>query len=260
MNKLYRFALILTLQTALWASGANYQMARAASAEHTAAVKTAQRSAYAIRSATNGCPLLRSSFEGWPADMLRECEYKQGNLTGVTYLLDLKPAMIADWIESSCAESLRGVSSCFATVLECGKLNSGLMFAVSGNIIENGKNYFFRNGMTVGFPHVLNGEPNQIPIDKQRELVVASGEKIERIRSGVTRPWRTFSQQFAVAYPDAGAPARVDTHERRMAWLGLVQTETLQAMKTGKSRILSAWIKAHPKTIAAGNCPLDDQP
>jgi hypothetical protein len=237
-----------------------HNAAAAGDGGHIQAVKQAQKSAYVIFSAGSQCSPLRQDFQGWPGPSLLECTYKQDGLEGMTYLLDVKAETVANWIEGACDERLPSARGCFATVLKCARNNSGMMFAVSGNIIENGRNYFFRNGMTVSFKEAGNGTTNSVPLSLQKSLLVAPNDQVTRIKTGLTRFWRTLPSQFALAYPDAHAPSSVDTQAQRLAWLSLVQTEILTAEKTGKNRLLSSWLLAHKKTVTLGSCPDDRDP
>jgi hypothetical protein len=227
---------------------------------HIQSVKQAQKSAYVIFSSGSQCAPLGEDFQGWPGSSLLECSYSQGGLQGITYLLDVKAATIATWIEKACDERLPGNGACFATVLACARANSGMMFAVSGNVIENRQNYFFRNGMTVAFKEAVNGSTQEVPLSVQKSLLVAPNGKIDRIKSGLTRFWRTLPLQMALAYPSAHAPSTVKTQAQRVAWLSLVQAEILAAQQNGKNRLLSAWLLAHKKTLGRGSCPDDNDP
>src|SRR5215813_5175034 len=56
---------------------------------HVAEVRKAQGAAYAIRNATNGCPVVGADMLGWPGSMIRKCVYHEGpkgnRLTGLVY-------------------------------------------------------------------------------------------------------------------------------------------------------------------------------
>jgi hypothetical protein len=99
--------------------------ALAQSHEHVAAVRYAQQSAYAITDSTNSCPAIGTDIFGWPGPLVRKCAYvegpKQNQLTGIAFLIDVKPEVIARWIERSCADQLPGHSACFTTVLNAGE-------------------------------------------------------------------------------------------------------------------------------------------
>jgi hypothetical protein len=94
----------------------------AQSLEHVNAVRHAQRSAYAITDATNGCPIISSDVLGWPGSRVRKCVYVEGptqnQLTGIAFLLDVRPESIASWIEASCASLLPGYSACFDALVD----------------------------------------------------------------------------------------------------------------------------------------------
>lgn len=243
--------------------------AGAQTAAHVTAVKNAQTSAYAISDATNGCPLVGADMFGWPGTLVRKCIYAEGpsskRLPGLVYLLDVTPEAIARWIETACTNQLPNVSACFATVLKCGRSNSGMMFAVSGNILENmnpttWKNYFFRNGMTVSMTGQPNGGTTAISLERQEELAQTPDSGIQTIPSGLTRFWRTLPKQFAARFPDAGAPVALNTPARRQKWLDLARAEFLAALGSPTNRLLEAWVAAHPVKLAAGKCPADNDP
>lgn len=238
--------------------------AQAPSATHVASVIDAQKSAYAITAATNGCPVPTTDVLGWPSALVRECIYKGGTKTGYVLLVDVKPEIIATWIETACAQLLPNSSKCFQKVLECGKFNSGMMFPISGNMMENmdgpWKNWFFRNGMTVRMQNQKNDSPEQIPLDRQKELALMSHANIIKIPTGVTRFWRTKPAQFAARFPNEGVPQILNTPQARQKWLDIARAEFLAALTKPNNRLLEAWIAAHKITLAAGACPNDNSP
>lgn len=237
--------------------------------EHIAEVRQAQKAAYAISDASNGCPIVGSDMLGWPGNLVRHCIYTEGpannRRTGVVYLLDVQPDVIAQWIETGCQQQMAGVSSCFATVLKCGKENSGLLFPISGNMMENmdsspWKNYFFRNGMTVDIDNKPNATTDQIPIGRQEELAHLPNSAVTSIPSGLLRFWRTLPRQFAKRYPNEGVIPNVDSRAAQQKWLDVARAEFLTALKSPTNRLLAAWIAAHPETLRAGECPGDNSP
>ena len=231
------------------------------SAEHVAMVVKAQKGAYAVSRAINKCPPPDKDVQGWPAGSLQDCIFKGDKpkngdaLIGRVVLLKLAPESVARWIETACSAQLPGVKGCFEAVLVCGKYNSGMMFPVSGNMMENMKgpwtNWFFRNGMVVRFKDQPNDSPDQISLVRQEELIFAPPEAIERIPTGLTRLWRTLPAQFAAKYPKSGAPSSLDTPAARQKWLETAKAEFSAASTNGTNRLLEAWIAAHPKTITS---------
>jgi hypothetical protein len=146
---------------------------------------------------------------GWPGAKVRKCIYKPSGsgLTGLVYLLDVPAEVIARWIETTCASNMPNAPSCFHTILTCGKLNSGMMLAVSGNVMENmdgrtWKNSFFRSGMTVSIGGEANGSTNEVSLERQEALARMPDKEITSIPSGMTRFWRTLPKDFASRYPD----------------------------------------------------------
>jgi len=239
--------------------------AQGPSAEHVALVAQAQTSSYAISDATNNCPPPGTDILGWPASLLRECIFSEGpqgdRLTGYVILIDVKPETIAAWIETACAQVLPGVSKCFRRVLACGRGNSGMMFPVSGNMMENmdnepWKNWFFRNGMTVRMPGQHNNRHEQIPLASQKKLALLPNTAIVSIPSGMTRFWRTKPAEFAKRFPNENVPHTMTTPQRRQKWLNITQSEFLSALTKPNNRLLEAWVAAHQVKLTNSNkCP-----
>jgi hypothetical protein len=244
-------------------------MAVAASDGDVAAVAKAQKAAYAISDSTNGCPVRSTDFLGWPAPLVRQCIYEEGQTpnrrTGYVVLLDVKPEVIASWVRSVCSKSLPGANTCFDTVLKCGRNNSGMMFPVGGNLMENmengpWKNYFFRNGMTVAIGGQKNDNSERVPLEHQKDLALMPNTAITKIPTGLTRFWRTTPRQFATRFPGESSPTSVTTDQDRNRWLAITQSEFLAALERPNNRLLEAWVSAHPRTLSAGKCPGDLDP
>lgn len=228
-------------------------------------VSDAMKSAYARTDPTSRCNPVPDEILGWPKGLVERCEYGKGTLSAVAYLLILKPQTITDWIETACSKQLPSGRACFQTLLRCAKLNSGMMFAVSGNILEDmdGKpfaNYFFRNGMTVSMTGINNGNSEPIALKVQEAKALGAESEIVGIRSGVTRLWRTLPRHFAKRYPDVWKETSLSTPEIRAAWLNLTRVETLKAIDKGENRLLEAYVAAHPVTLGSGKCPDDNSP
>jgi hypothetical protein len=123
-------------------AGAAFCMnATAQKPEHTKAVLDAQnKAAYAVNEKTNGCPFVDRDMFGWPKELVKYCEYakRDKNLGhdrhAAAYLLDVKPEVIARWIESACSHLVNEPPGCFDKALTKGESNSGYMFAIGGNI------------------------------------------------------------------------------------------------------------------------------
>ena len=223
----------------------------AQSVDQVAMVRTAQGTgSYAISGSKNKCPVVTIPKFGWPEGALQYCEYTEKGLPGSVYLLVIEPAVIARWIDSACSEAMPGETHCFRVVLACGKLNSGMMFPVSGNIIENRKNYYFRQGVTVrlrGFPQAST---QAIPLDRQRELNDVSENEIMSIPSGLTRFWLTRPRHMAI-YSDLKVLKALDRPSDRQQWLSIVRSEMSVALKGPRNRLLDAYVFAHRTTLKA---------
>jgi hypothetical protein len=194
---------------------------------------------------------------------VRKCEFTEdtgeSRKTGVVYLLDVPAATIAGWIETTCANQLPSTAGCFATVLRCARDNTGMMFPVSGNMMENMNgpwtNWFFRNGMTVRMRGQANNSATAIALERQDDLATADGSAILRISTGMTRFWLTRPGDFAAKYPDAGAPDDLASAEHRTGWLNLARSEMLAALASPTNRLLEAWVAAHIDDLARNKCP-----
>jgi hypothetical protein len=235
----------------------------AQSTEHVTAVKTAFRAAYSITQSTNACPNAKDDIFGWPKERLHYCEYRQldqrlGHARkAVVWLLDVRPELLAQWIEKACTKILPSNERCFDIVLKFGRDNSGYMFAVTGNVIEDMevqgvfKNYFFRNGMTVSVRRGVNGGVEELNTDAQTTLAMTADENILTIPSGRARFWSTTPAEFASRFPNGGAPTTLSTKEQRTEWLALVRRETLNALDSSSNRLLEAWLCSNARLLGA---------
>ena len=234
--------------------------------ENIAKVEKAQKAAYAITESTNGCPLADTDLFGWPKELIQVCEYSKPD-TGLghtrralVYLLNIKPDIIATWIESACDKLPNKPATCFHTILKNGKMNSGLMFAISGNIIEDMdkpgvfRNYFFRNGMTTSFKRKINGGSEELTIEEQRVIALLPNEAALSIASGMTRFWRTTPDQFHKRFPEAHDLINLNTSVGRQNWLDLVRIEMLSALNGKHNRLLEAWLCSNSQTIFQTSC------
>jgi hypothetical protein len=97
-----------------------------------------------------------------------------------------------------------GSQTCFDMLVECSRLNSGMMFPIDGKLIENSKNYFFRNGMTVSFGDGKNGSTAQIPFDQQDAVANNPDSAITFVPTGLTRLWGTMDHLVRYLQASAG--------------------------------------------------------
>lgn len=234
--------------------------ARAQTPEHIAAVIAAQAKSTARSGA---CATVKEDFLGWPADLILRCEYKVGETPAVAYLLDIKPEVMANWIEKSCASQMVGVDACFDRILRCSSERYGASFPVAGNLIAMrggaAQNMFYRNGVAIGAPQ--NNAPNEVPVEEQEKLAHTPESGVTVILSnGAVALWHTLPHQFAVKAMEIIVPAELNTPERRLAWLEIVRAEMIAALKQKENRILSGWMTAHPIMLRAGECPDDRDP
>lgn len=244
-----RFAVALALAALLAAPRAGAQ-----TADHVAAVKAAQEKA-AVR-AGGDCAPAGADFLGWPAGLVQRCAYKRGELPGVAYVLDVKPEVMARWIESGCAAHMVGVAACFDRILRCAAEKSDMTFAVGGDVVAERKgvlqNVFYRNGVAIAAPQ----DAKPVALDEQERLAHLPEGQVEAMPGqGAIAFWRTLPFQFAVKAIDLGVPAEMNTLDRRQKWLEIVRAEMLAALEAKDNRFLSGWMTAHPITLRTGECP-----
>lgn len=231
--------------------------AAAQTAEHVAAVKAAQEKS-PVRAGE--CAPAREDFLGWPASLVQRCAYQRGGLSGVVYVLDVKPETLARWIESGCAAHMVGVAACFDRILRCAAEKSDLAFAIGGDVIAERKgavqNIFYRNGVAIA---ARAGKP--VALEEQERLAHLAESAVEAMPGqGAVAFWRTMPYQFAVKAIDLGVPAEMNTPERRQKWLEIVHAEMLASLESRDNRLLSGWMTAHPITLRTGECPDKSDP
>jgi len=247
-----------TLAAAAMLLGA--QGAAAQTAEHVAAAReTLEKSP--VRAGQ--CAPVSEDFLGWPAALVQRCEYKNGDMTGVAYVLDVKPEILARWIETGCEAHMSGVAACFDRMLRCVTEKSSATFAIGGNVIADRKgglqNMFFRNGVAIGAPQ--GGKPGAIPVEEQEMLAKTPESAVSSMRGGgAVAFWHTMPFQFAVKAIDLGVPAEMNTPDRRQKWLEVIRSEMQAAIKSDGNRFLSGWMTAHPITLRTGECADDRDP
>ena len=145
-------------------------------------------------------------------------------------------------------------------MLGLGKDNSGYMFAISGNIVEDMglpdhfKNYFFRNGMTSAFQEGVNGSTTRAPDDQQQRIALLPNDAVIAIPSGMTRFWRTSPEEFHRRFPQSGAPTDVKNPTSRQTWLTVAQKEILDALGSGQNRLLEANLSARAQDLFHRSC------
>lgn len=234
--------------------------ALAQSAEHVAAVQAVFDKS-PVRA--GACAPVAEDFLGWPAALVQRCEYKQGAVDAVAYVLDVKPETMARWIETGCTAHMSGVAACFDRMLKCAVEKSSATFVIGGNLAAERKgavtNMFFRNGVVIAAPP--NGKGDAVPADQQEKLAKTPEAAVEAMQGGgAVAFWHTMPFQFAVKAIDLGVPAEMNTPDRRQKWLEVIRAEMQAALKTDGNRFLSGWMTAHPIVLRAGECADDRDP
>jgi hypothetical protein len=85
-------------------------------------------------------------------------------------------------------------------------------------------------------PNQQNNSPQQIPLDRQKELALMANSEIVKIPTGLTRFWRTTPAMFAARFPNEAVPTSVATPQDRQRWLEIAQTEFLGALTRPNNR------------------------
>ena len=228
----------------------------AQSADHVSAVKATLEKA-PVRS--GACAPVAEEFQGWPAGSLQRCEYQRAGMTGVAYVLDVKPETMANWIETSCKALMVGIDACFDRMLKCSVEKSGAAFVVGGNAITEkqgaAQNVFYRNGVAFSM------KPGAVPVEEQETLAKTPEAGVTTmLGGGAVAFWHTLPYQFAVKAIDLGVPAEMNTPDRRQRWLEIVRAEMLTAVTKPENRFLAGWMTAHPITLRTGECADDRDP
>ncbi len=236
------------------------QNALAQTAEHAAGVRAAFEKS-PVRA--GACAPVAADFQGWPAALVQRCDYRQGEAQGLAYVLDVKPEVMATWIETACAKQMAGVAACFDRMLKCAMEKSKATFVIGGNLLAERKgvvqNLFYRNGVVIATPH--NGKAEPVPLDAQEKLAATPESGVEAMQGGgAVAFWHTMPYQFAVKAIDLGVPAEMNTPERRQKWLEVVRAEMQAALTAESNRFLSGWMTAHPITLRTGECADDHDP
>jgi hypothetical protein len=234
--------------------------ARAQTAEHVAAVQAVFDKSPARAGA---CAPVAEDFQGWPAALVRRCDYKVGETPGVAYVLEVKPEAMAQWIETGCNAHMSGVAACFDRLVKCAVEKSRATFVIGGNLVADRKgsvtNMFFRNGVVIAAP--WNGKSDPVPAAEQEQLAKTPESGVAAMQGGgAVAFWHTLPYQFAVKAIDLGVPAEMNTPDRRQRWLELIRAEMLAALGTQGNRFLSGWMTAHPITLRTGECADDRDP
>lgn len=232
------------------------QSAPAQTAEHVAAVKAVFDKS-PVRAGS--CAPVSEDFAGWPAALALRCDYPRG----VAYVLDVKPEIMAKWIETGCAAHMSGVGACFDRMLKCAVEKSNATFVIGGNLVAERKgavtNLFYRNGVVIAAPQ--NGASESVPAAEQEKLAKTPESAVEAMQGGgAVAFWHTMPYQFAVKAIDLGVPAEMNTPDRRQKWLEVIRAEMLAALKADGNRFLSGWMTAHPITLRTGECADDRDP
>jgi hypothetical protein len=130
-------------------------------------------------------------YEGLPT---KRCAYSQGKLKAEVVLLDPQGPQLARWVNFTCEGLLpTGASSkrCGLALLQRIAVQSSGHFPVAGVVLENGKAYAFRDGVTVRIAAFANGTSTQL-----------SAEQMEQSMTAPVLGWGQFARLQGTRYDD----------------------------------------------------------
>lgn len=131
-----------------------------------------------------GCrEVTRPGYERLP---IKRCVYRQGALKAEVILLDPDGPQLARWVHFTCEGFLpvgRSTERCGLALLRRIASQSSGHFPVAGVVLENGKAYAFRDGVTVRIAAFKNGTSMQL-----------SEEQIELSMSAPVLGWGKFGR------------------------------------------------------------------
>jgi hypothetical protein len=120
-------------------------------------------------------PFPYPGYEGLPTE---RCRYTQGKLIAEVVLLDPDAEQLTRWVLSICElsdlhQSVRFQSYCGRRLLTRIKQQSRGHFPVAGIVLEGGKGYAFRHGITAEVPGIENGVRRQYTDDELEAAISA---------------------------------------------------------------------------------------
>jgi hypothetical protein len=130
-------------------------------------------------------------YEGLPT---KRCNYKQGKLRAEVILLDPSGPQLAKWVNAVCislAADAKPVKECSLALLRRVAMQSSGHFPVAGVVLEDGKVYAFRDGVTVQVAAFRNGTTTPL-----------TQEQIEAAVSAPVIGWGKFARLQGTTYDD----------------------------------------------------------
>ncbi len=125
----------------------------------------------------------QAGYEGLPT---KRCVYRQGSLKAAVVLLDPDGPQLARWVNITCEGLLpvgKSTERCGLALLRRIASQSSGHFPVAGVVLENGKAYAFRDGVTVTIAAFKNGTKTQL-----------SAEQLELSMSAPVIGWGRFAR------------------------------------------------------------------
>jgi hypothetical protein len=137
-------------------------------------------------------PVAAKGYEGLPT---KRCTYSQGKLSADVILLDPDAVQLTRWVVFTC-QGLASTDHAKSSMIACSRKlltqirnQSSGHFPVAGVVMENGKAYAFRDGITIQVGSFRNGTARQL-----------TQEQIEDAISGPVIGWGRFARLQATTY------------------------------------------------------------
>lgn len=188
---------------------------------------------------TQGCKPV-TTFENWAPIELHDCRYNSGKLKARVILIRPESGIIATWIVNACHEIFGVVTeSCARRLADRMNCQSNYQFPVAGIVIENGKNYAFRDGVTVVIAGIVNGSDKQLSgeaIEKSLQPNLKAGDELLEAGQFARLQGTTRKE-----YRDASGTLDVSG----LNWLEVVRKSFQAALKSDRNELLVAWLKSN---------------
>lgn len=193
-----------------------------------------------------GCrPVQQLGYEGLPT---RRCAYRQGKLRAEVVLLDPDGPTLARQVSFVCEGLLPvnvPITRCALALLQrVGQQSSG-HFPVAGVVLEDGRAYAFRDGVTVNIGAFKNGTTTQLSV-----------EQIEQSMSAPIRAWGRFARLQGSSFEDYRRFGRLTdgngklVDDSAMSYPGLVGARWRNEWDKDFNSLMRAWACANREALA----------
>jgi hypothetical protein len=161
-------------------------------------------------------------FPNWDDFPLKESRYKVGNKQGRVIMINPERSVLAKWIIASCLIAVgrnnldQHADKLADAIIEA----SGSQFVIAGIVLENGKAYTFRDGVTVKLRNGLSVGYSGNYDETAIEYAINEDSPLERTATGADSPARIQSTTRQMYKNYMGANAK---HVGDLNWLPVVR-------------------------------------